>query len=114
MTDPTAPMLTAAAMAALIVALWVIHGFERSRHRGALYALMRRLLRSHGGTYGMDERPVMDENCLDKMKIALDGYLLAVQRSDLSSSTKRAYITHAHNFIRWCEGKHTPGGRDSP
>ena len=61
-----------------------------------------------------DQRPLMDAECLAKMKIALDGYSLEVERTSLSRSTKTSYITQAYNFIRWCEGKHTPGGRDSP
>ena len=114
MIDPTALMLTAAAIAALIVAQKVIHRFEEERHREALFALLRRLRRSHWGRYGMDgvQRPPMDEECLSKMKIALDAYSFAVGKSDLSVGTKKAYVTQAYNFIRWCEGKHTPGQRE--
>lgn len=41
---------------------------------------------------------------------ALKRYEREVEQSKLKPSTKRTYILHANNFVRWLKGDFTPGG----
>lgn len=40
---------------------------------------------------------------------ALKRYEREVEQSKLSPTTKRTYILHATNFVRWLKGEFTPG-----
>ena len=47
---------------------------------------------------------------LEIVQKALAQYVLEVQKSELSEVTKKTYITHPYNFVRWLDDKFEPGG----
>ena len=47
---------------------------------------------------------------LSEVQKALEDYQREVERSKLQPSTKRTYLTHATNFVRWLEDDFRPGG----
>jgi hypothetical protein len=48
---------------------------------------------------------------LQEVEEALREYERDVQASDLTPSTKRTYLSHAKDFVRWLKGDFVPGGR---
>ena len=54
-------------------------------------------------------RQHMDKRLVDFVKDALREYEEQVEGTALARSTKDTYISHANEFVRWLEGKFTPG-----
>jgi hypothetical protein len=46
---------------------------------------------------------------LHQVTEALKRYEREVEQSKLRPSTKRTYIVHANNFVRWLKGEFAPG-----
>ena len=51
----------------------------------------------------------MDKKLVDFVKDALCEYEQQIEGTALKPSTKDTYIGHAREFVRWLEGKFTPG-----
>jgi len=51
----------------------------------------------------------IDRGALDEVETAFQRYKAAVEASALQSSTKRTYLLHSENFIRWLRGEFKPG-----
>jgi hypothetical protein len=48
---------------------------------------------------------------LPEVYAALRKYEAEVERAGLEDTTKRTYLLHARNFVRWLDGDFTPGAR---
>lgn len=48
---------------------------------------------------------------LSDVRAALRKYEAEVERANLEETTKRTYLLHARNFVRWLDGEFTPGMR---
>ena len=52
----------------------------------------------------------LDRECLEKVATAMDEYEKFVKNStDLMPNTKRTYLLHSRNFVRWLHGEFVPG-----
>ena len=52
----------------------------------------------------------LDRECLEKVATAMDEYEEFVNNStDLMPNTKRTYLLHSRNFVRWLHGEFVPG-----
>jgi len=49
--------------------------------------------------------------CFAETEKALEIYRRTVMQSGLTDKTKRTYLSHSENFVRWLEGKFEPGSR---
>jgi len=49
--------------------------------------------------------------CFQEIEVALEEYRRTAESAELTKSTKKTYLTHSENFVRWLEGKFEPGGR---
>lgn len=38
---------------------------------------------------------------------------LAKEKEYLKANTEKTYLLHSGNFVKWCQGNFTPGGRHS-
>lgn len=38
--------------------------------------------------------------------------LEAEQNGHLMANTRRTYLLHSHNFLKWCKGDFEPGGKN--
>ena len=52
----------------------------------------------------------IEDECLSKVRDALEAYREEVERADLRPDTKRTYLRHAETFVRWLGGDFVPGG----
>jgi hypothetical protein len=53
----------------------------------------------------------ISSTALQEIIIAFQRYENEVEKSKLQESTKRTYLLHSHNFVRWIEGDFIPGGK---
>ena len=47
---------------------------------------------------------------LEIVQKAVEQYCQVVQGSELSEESKKTYIEHPNNFVRWLKGDFEPGG----
>ena len=47
---------------------------------------------------------------LEMVQKALAQYVLVIKESELSEESKKTYIEHPYNFVRWLDDKFEPGG----
>ncbi len=47
---------------------------------------------------------------LHEVKDALERYRREVEGTGMAPATKRTYLTHSENFVRWLADDFTPGG----
>ncbi len=52
---------------------------------------------------------VSNKSALQQVKDALEKYRRAVEPTDMQPSTKRTYLLHAENFVRWLDDDFDPG-----
>ncbi len=50
--------------------------------------------------------------CQKQVKKALESYRKEVHEAPLADNTKKTYLLHAENFVRWLDGNFEPGGRN--
>jgi len=50
------------------------------------------------------------QQALKEVNIALEHYETEVKRSKLRPVSKRSYLIHARQFVRWIEDDFAPGG----
>ncbi len=55
----------------------------------------------------------ISEAALREIKDALQRYRREVNRASMSEATKKTYLLHSTNFVRWIEGDFEPGRRSS-
>jgi hypothetical protein len=48
---------------------------------------------------------------LEEVEAAYREYEHEVHASKMKASTKRTYLLHSENFVRWLKGEFTPGRR---
>lgn len=48
---------------------------------------------------------------LAEVRTAFDRYRKEVEAAQIAGATKRTYLDHSRNFVRWLEGRFTPGSR---
>lgn len=53
----------------------------------------------------------ISEDALREVEDALHEYEKEVQSSGMTDSTKRTYLLHTRNFVRWLQGEFAPGAR---
>ena len=53
--------------------------------------------------------PIINDKALRLVKDALDQYETAVESTNCTEKTKRTYILHARNFVRWLNDDFDPG-----
>lgn len=53
----------------------------------------------------------ISKNALREVEDALQEYETEVHASDMTDSTKRTYILHTRNFVRWLKAEFVPGAR---
>ena len=53
--------------------------------------------------------PIINDEALRLVKDALDQYETAVESTNCTEMTKRTYILHARNFVRWLNDDFDPG-----
>ena len=54
--------------------------------------------------------PKMEPENVKKIEDAVEQYVLAVEASPLTDESKKTYIEHPRNFVRWLKGEFEPGG----
>ena len=54
--------------------------------------------------------PKVDQATLRRVQEALYQYESEVEAAPLRDSTKRTYLLHARNFVRWLDDGFEPGG----
>jgi hypothetical protein len=54
-----------------------------------------------------------DPETLEIIKTLYREYQNEVEASDMTPLTKRIYLTHSLNFIRWMEGLFSPGSKQN-
>jgi hypothetical protein len=47
---------------------------------------------------------------LKEIEGALSEYKNVVDSTNMTSSTKKTYVLHSENFVRWLKGEFVPGG----
>jgi hypothetical protein len=55
----------------------------------------------------------VDSETLKKVIALYNEYKVEVEASDLKPLTKRMYLTHCWNFIRWMEDSFKPGSKNT-
>jgi hypothetical protein len=55
--------------------------------------------------------PRIPTEVLKEIEAALDRYEADVQAAPLTPATRKTYLLHARNFVRWLGDDFTPGGR---
>ena len=55
--------------------------------------------------------PKVDQSTLRRVQEALHQYESEVEEAPLRDSTKRTYLLHARNFVRWLDDDFEPGER---
>lgn len=59
-----------------------------------------------------------DERTVAELRRLLDEYTKVIEQwreqGVLMKNTATTYLIHSNNFVRWCEGKFEPGGRNIP
>ena len=53
--------------------------------------------------------PKISNSCLKQVKDALEQYGQEIEATELQESTKRTYLLHAKNFVRWLDNDFEPG-----
>ena len=53
--------------------------------------------------------PKINNDALRQVQAALDRYQEEVKATDCTESTKKTYILHARNFVRWLDDDFEPG-----
>ena len=53
----------------------------------------------------------ISEDTLREVEDALHEYEKEVHSSEMTDSTKRTYLLHTRNFVRWLQGEFVPGAR---
>jgi hypothetical protein len=53
----------------------------------------------------------ISSKALQEVEEALKQYEKEVQSSKMEPSTKRTYLLHSNNFVRWLKDDFVPGGR---
>lgn len=53
----------------------------------------------------------ISKNALREVEDALREYEKEVKSSDMTDSTKRTYLLHTRNFVRWLKDEFVPGAR---
>ena len=53
----------------------------------------------------------LDPVCRQKVKEALEVYRNEVEKSNLAPNTKKTYLLHSENFVRWLHEDFEPGSR---
>ena len=53
--------------------------------------------------------PKLDRSCLQRVQEALERYRQEVESTELQPTTKKTYLTHAENFVRWLDDDFEPG-----
>ena len=53
--------------------------------------------------------PIINDEALRLVKNALDQYETEVESTNCTEKTKRTYILHARNFVRWLDDNFEPG-----
>ncbi len=53
--------------------------------------------------------PKISQDALREVQDALERYREVVEASDMTLATKRTYLLHSHNFVRWLADNFTPG-----
>lgn len=48
---------------------------------------------------------------LREIELALSEYRNAVESSNMTAKTKKTYMLHSENFVRWLKGEFVPGRR---
>ena len=48
---------------------------------------------------------------LNEVELALVQYREQVNATDMTPSTKKTYLVHSENFVRWLKGEFVPGLR---
>ena len=57
---------------------------------------------------------VSKESCMEQVERCLEQYRQEVEETELTPSTKRTYIVHATNFVRWMKHDFHPGAGRRP
>lgn len=52
----------------------------------------------------------MNNEMYKELEKLLEKYTKEVENSDLKENTKKTYLLHSRNFVRWIKGDFTPGG----
>ena len=53
--------------------------------------------------------PKIDLKALQDVQEALQRYEAVVRATEMTSSTKKTYLLHSRNFVRWLADDFTPG-----
>lgn len=53
---------------------------------------------------------IVNAEVLAIIQKAVEQYCQVVQESELSEESKKTYIEHPNNFVRWLKGEFEPGG----
>jgi len=51
----------------------------------------------------------VSSEAISEIERALERYWQVVEASRLQSTTKKTYLVHAGNFVRWLKGEFQPG-----
>ena len=54
----------------------------------------------------------VSQKALEEIEEALRLYEREVQAKDMTTSTKKTYLLHSTNFVRWRKGEFEPGARN--
>lgn len=55
----------------------------------------------------------ISQQALEEIRLALTEYRIQVRSTAMKDSTKKTYLLHASNFVRWLANDFVPGGRVS-
>lgn len=53
----------------------------------------------------------ISDSAMKEIREAFRQYEREVNRSSLKDNTRKTYLLHSGNFVRWLEGRFTPGER---
>ena len=56
-------------------------------------------------------KKLLNLRLVDCVRMAFDEYRQEVNATNLTAASKHSYISHAEEFVRWIEGRFTPGTR---
>lgn len=62
-------------------------------------------------SFGIVPSMKIHADALQQVRQALSQYTREVEATDMTDSTKKTYLLHAENFVRWLAGEFVPGTR---
>lgn len=86
------------------IAMWLIDVFLLARNR-------EHPSKYHTLNWGRETAMYISEDTLREVEDALHEYEKEVHSSEMTDSTKRTYLLHTRNFVRWLQGEFVPGAR---